>query len=162
MLRFAAKKSLLSKDNDKGDGTMQKFKTWFSKENQVFRREFGVILIWAAILVGAVNFLIVVESSWDMLPNNWWWLVIAVATLSLPKTFKALKNNKDPVLVRFALAFRAGFFSISQLLPWLTEGKRRLITLWQRPNAHEERTNHHQPSGNRNSQGVTSHDYDTN
>lgn len=140
---------------------MQKLKTWFSKKNQVFKREFGVILIWAAILVGAVNFLIVVESSWDMLPNNWWWLVIAVATLSLPKTFKALKSSQDPVLVRFALAFRAGFFSISQLLPWLTESKKRLIMFWHRPKAHEERSNRHQPSENHNSQGAITYDHDT-
>ena len=104
------------------------WKRGIKKVRQLLKREIGVLLIWGAILMGAINFLVIVDSGWYALPNHWWWLVIAVATLSLPGTFRKLKGNKEPLLVRFSLAFRAGFLAISQLVPDLASWKKKLLT----------------------------------
>ena len=102
------------------------------------RRELPVFFIWLALLAGAINFLLIVDNYWEALSTNWWWLVVAVATLKLPKTFRAVRDSKAPILVRFALAFREGFLSLPQISRGLSGWQKRGPNLWQRGNKRAE------------------------
>lgn len=111
------------------------------KIERIAKQEGTALFIAASIFIGAAMFFLIMRSIGRMIPAEWWWLALAAALLSLPKVFKALLDSEEPYLVRFARAFRAGFWAVLSIF---SDFSGRLIKLpWQ--TVEDDKPNHRRP-----------------
>ncbi len=83
---------------------------------RIVQQEGMALFIGLSIFTGAAMFFVIMQSVGRAVPAGWWWLAITVALFSLPKVFRKLRSSQEPYIVRFAQAFRAGFWSLAMFL----------------------------------------------
>jgi len=114
-------------------------KKGFSKRAQDFaKREGPVIFVYISVMTGATVFTMIVGRAWNLTLSDWIWLVIASSLLGLPKVFARLKNSREPYLIRFARAFRAGFLSLSWIAPNMSTWVSKTYEMWKKINDNPE------------------------
>lgn len=86
-----------------------------SKLRQMITHEGTAFLIGLSTFLGALVFFAFLHMVGQDVPTGWWWLAITFALLSLPTLFTKLRHSKEPYLVRFARAFRTGFWSFPSI-----------------------------------------------
>jgi len=84
------------------------------------RQEVNAVFIVTCMFFGASTFIIIMAKVWLLEISYWWLLALSASIIGLPTAFKQLRKTKEPLIVRFARAFRFGFLSLRSLIPALS------------------------------------------
>lgn len=104
-------------------GRMEKLK-------HVVKREGRALFAAGSVFVGVSTLLLIVESSWQAMPADWWRLALVVTFMALPEVFVKLQEADEPYLILFALAFREGFLYLPFFGPDLAGWVTKVRGLW--------------------------------